>query len=152
MNKRDHNLQVKVHSAMYTLIKDKGIASAVDVLMAIGYLSKKDYEDWRNGRVPFLERVCGAGLGKLSLVSHEIRVYAQRYNLKPSWTDYRQWGKGRHARLRFSRSGDKRVEELYATHYVSQAKVEEAKQRRESQRQKDAPAEKSSPSDCETAV
>jgi len=129
----NHELHVKVHAAMYVLIKDKGVASAVDVLMAIGCLSKKDYEDWRNGRVPFLERVCGANLHKLSRISHEIRVYAQKHSLKPSWTEYRQWGKGKHTRLRFSKSGDKRVEELYATHYVSQAKAEEAKKRRESQ-------------------
>ena len=54
----NHELQVKVHSAMYTLIKEKGIASPVEVLMAIGVLSKEDYENWRRGRVTYLERVC----------------------------------------------------------------------------------------------
>ena len=83
---------------------------------------------------------------KLSLVNHAIRVYAQKNNLKPSWTDYRKWGKGKHIRLRFSKSGNEQIEELYATHYVSQAKVEEAKKRRESQKQNhvEAPVSKSS--------
>ena len=41
MNKNDKELQVKVHSAMYTLIKDKGVASPVEVLIAIGAYYRK---------------------------------------------------------------------------------------------------------------
>ena len=41
----DKELKGKVHSAMYTLIKDKGFATPVDVLMAVGVLSKADYEN-----------------------------------------------------------------------------------------------------------
>ena len=58
MNKNDHDLQVKVHSAMYTLIKTKGVASPAEVLIAVGVLSKEDYERWRRGQVDYLERVC----------------------------------------------------------------------------------------------
>ena len=65
--------------------------------------------------------------------SHEIRVYAQKHNLKPSWTDYHKWGKGHRMRLRFSKSGNARIEELYATHYVGQAKIEDARKKREAQ-------------------
>ena len=128
MNKKE--LHDKVHSAMYTLIKDKGVATPVDVLMTIGMLSKSDYENWRFGKVDYLERICKLNLKKLSAVNHEIRVYAQKYNLKPSWTDYRKWGKGKNIRLRFSKSGDEQIERLYATHYVSQAKVNEATERK----------------------
>jgi len=124
-------LKIKVNDAMYALIKEKGVASSVDVLLSIGVLSKEHYEDWRFGRVPFLERVCMASLSKLSAINREIRVFAQKNGLKPSWTDYRQWGKGHSIRLRFSKSGNGRIEELYATHYVSQRKVAEVKDRRE---------------------
>ena len=51
MNEKDKQLQVKVHSAMYTLIKEKGVASPTEVLIAIGALSKGDYERWRRGQV-----------------------------------------------------------------------------------------------------
>jgi hypothetical protein len=44
MSKNDHDLQVKVFSAMYMLIKEKGVASPAEVLIAIGALSKEDYE------------------------------------------------------------------------------------------------------------
>ena len=136
MNKNDHDLQVKVHSAVYHLIKNKGVASPAEVLIAIGVLSKEDYENWRFGRVDYLERVCKTDLRKLSFVNHEIRVYARKYDLKPSWTAYNKWGKGDNIRLRFSKSGDENIEKLYATHYVSRQKAEEAKERRAAQQDK----------------
>ena len=121
---------------MYFLIKDKGVASPTDVLISIGTLSKEDYEKWRNGKIDYLERVCKVNLRKLSFINHEIRVYAQKHDLKPSWTAYNKWGKGNKTRLRFSKSGDENVEKLYATHYISQQKVDEAKDRREARKTK----------------
>ena len=40
----------------------RGYAAPVDVLMDIGVLSKQDYENWRFGKVPYLERVCKINL------------------------------------------------------------------------------------------
>ncbi len=126
MNDKDKALCVKVDSAMYTLIRDKGVASPAEVLIAVSVLSKADYENWRFGRVDYLERVCKVNLRKLSVINREIRAYATRNSLKPSWTDYRKWGKGENIRLRFSKSGDSNIERMYATHYVSQHKVIES--------------------------
>jgi len=99
-------------------IFEKGYAAPVDVLMDIGVLSKKDYEDWRAGRVPFLEKVCQANLSKLSNIMREIRTFAAKNNLKASWTFYRQYGKGNKQKLRFSKSGNETIEKAYATHYM----------------------------------
>ena len=137
MNKNDKELQVKVRSAMYSLIKEKGVVAPVEVLIAIGALSKVDYERWRRGSVDYLERVCKMNLRKLSLVNREIRAYARKHDLKPSWTFYKKWKAGKKrsgdsaAKLRFSKSGDEGIENQYATHYVGAQKVEEAKERRE---------------------
>jgi len=138
MNKNDHDLQVKVHSAMYFLIKDKGIASPAEVLISIGVLSREDYERWHNGTVDYLERVCKINLRKLLFVNHEIRAYARKHDLKPSWTAYNKWGKGDKTRLRFSKTGDDNIEKMYATHYVSQQKIEEAKERREARKHQES--------------
>lgn len=35
-------------------------------------LSQKDYEDWRKGKVSYLEKVCHANLSKLSYILREI--------------------------------------------------------------------------------
>ena len=130
MNENDKQLRGKVHSAVYALVRDKGFASPADVLISIGVISKADYENWRFGRVDYLERVCKVNLRKLSVVNREIRAYAKQHNLKPSWTDYRKWGKGENIRLRFSKSGDEQIERFYATHYIGQQKADEAASRK----------------------
>jgi hypothetical protein len=118
-------LRKRVHSAMYNLIKQNGVASPVDVLIEIGVLSKEDCDKWRLGKIDYLERICKINLKKLSTINHEIRVYAEKNGLKPSWTYYKQRGaKGKKAGLRFSKSGDEQIERLYATHYLSQRKPE----------------------------
>ena len=110
--------------------------------MDVGYLSKQDYENWRYGRVDYLERVCKANLSKLSLVMREMRSYATKTGLKPSFCYYKRWGtkkKNGQSRkpvipLRFSKSGNPEIEQRYATHFVdlkrtSQLKAEQAAKR-----------------------
>jgi len=86
--------------------------------MKMGRLSKKDYEDWRFGRVPYLEKVLQGNLRKLSLVMKTLRKFTGDYDLKPSCTGYNKWGKDPKKRLRFSASQHPEIEKAYATHYV----------------------------------
>ena len=81
----DKELIGKVHSSMYQQLKRKGYSTAVDVLMDLGVLSKANCELWRNGKVSYLERVCSINLKKLSTILHEMRVYAKKMSLKPSY-------------------------------------------------------------------
>jgi hypothetical protein len=113
----------RVKAAMSSLICEKGVAAPVDVLMELGVLSKEDYENWRFGRVPYLEEVCQVNLSKLSAIAREMRAYARERDLKESWTAYHKWGKGRSVRLRFSKSGTDNVERGYATHLVDLERV-----------------------------
>jgi hypothetical protein len=116
LNNKDIDKKVKrlVHQNRY----EKGFVSAVDVLMQLDYLTKKDYEDWRFGRVDYLEKVCNVNLSKLTLINKLIRKYSIELDLKSSWTAYNQFGKGIKRRLRFSKSGNKSIEDRYATHYI----------------------------------
>lgn len=118
----DGEIKRRVHSAMYHQLQEKGYAAPADVLMDIGVLTKEDYENWRFGRVPYLECVCKVNLKMLSSIMHEVRSYAAKNNLKPSWTYYGKWGvkNGRRPKLRFSKSGDEKIEEGYSTHYLKQ--------------------------------
>ena len=43
---KDKNLNGKIHSSMYHQCHKRGYATPVDVLMDIGVLPKKKYEDW----------------------------------------------------------------------------------------------------------
>ena len=131
----NQELIAKVNTSMYRQCRDRGFAAPVDVLMDIGVLQKDKYDDWRFGRIPYLERVCMVNLGKLSTVRHQMRVYAQKAGLKPSFCYYKQWGtkkkdgQGRKPviLLRFSKSGDPEVEKWYATHFVDTKRVAEIK-------------------------
>lgn len=120
----NEELKNKVCSAAYNILNTQVFIAPVDVLMAVGVLSRKDYEDWRFGRIPYLEKVCKANLSKLSLIMKELKGYARQNNLKPSWTAYNKWGKGRKIPLRFSKSGDPKIEEAYSTHFVDLNKIE----------------------------
>jgi len=62
-------------------------------------------------------RIDGTLCAKYSIMK-EIRTYAAKNNLKPSWTHYHQWGKNKNQKLQFSKSNDDKIEQNYATHYV----------------------------------
>lgn len=123
----------KIHSSMYHQCQSRGYAAPVDVLLEIGVLPKQKFEDWRHGRVDYLERVCTVNLRKLSFIMHQMRVYAQKNGLKSSVTVYKQWavkkknGQGRKPviLLRFSKSGDPEIEKWYATHFVDEKRITE---------------------------
>ena len=131
----DKELIGKVHSAVYHQCQRRGYAAPVDVLMEIGVLPKQKYEDWRFGRVDYLERVCMVNLRKLSFIMRQLRVYAQKTVIKPSFCYYKQWsvkeknGQGHKPviLLRFSKSGDLEIEKWYATHFVDSKKAAELK-------------------------
>ena len=122
----DGELIGKVHSSMYHQCQKRGYAAPVDVLMDIGVLPKQKYEDWRYGKVDYLERVCNVNLRKLSLIMHQMRVYAQKTSLKPSFCYYKRWGMKKPTGqghkpvipLRFSKSGNPEIERQYATYFV----------------------------------
>lgn len=126
MNNADLDKKVKqlVHQNRY----EKGFVCAVDILLQLDYLAKKDYEDWRFGRVDYLEKVCSINLSKLTLINKLISNYSAELDLKGSWTEYNQFGKGVKRRLRFSKSGNKAIEDRYATHYIDQDRMVELKE------------------------
>jgi hypothetical protein len=49
--------------------------------------------------------------------------YATELDLKSSLTRYNKYGKGVKRRLRFSKSGQKNIENRYATHYIDNKKI-----------------------------
>ena len=130
---KDSELSRKAHAAVYPQCQRRGYAAPVDVLMEIGVLPKQKYEEWRFGKIPYLEQVCTCNLRKLSVIMGQIRRYAQKTGLKPSFCYYKRWGvKKKHGHrpvilLRFSKSGKPEIEKAYATHYVDIKKIEQLK-------------------------
>ncbi len=131
----NEELKRVVRNAANKIQNSEGFISPVNLFMEIGILSKKDYEDWRMGRVPYLESVCRTNLKKLTTAMKELRKYAVENNLKPSKTVYKKWGKGKKVQLRFSKSNKHKIEEAYSTHYVDKGKVEEINQKKRTRKQ-----------------
>jgi hypothetical protein len=124
MNRQE--LKAKAVAAADQLLRSKGYISIVDVLMAMGKLTKENYERWRFRKVPDLEKVVPGSLNQLEFLLRVIRSHARdQLDLKPSRTVYTSWGKGRRQLLRFSKFGKPHLEELYSTHYVSHRFAEE---------------------------
>lgn len=125
MNSKE--LEAKVKQTANTLIYEKGFVCAVDMLQRLDYLAKKDYEAWRFGKVAYLEKVCSVNLGKLSTINRTIRQVAAELKLTSSWTAYKRFGKGVKRRLIFSKSGNKNIEDPYATHFIDKKRIGELK-------------------------
>lgn len=123
----DKELKHAVNTACFELMKTTGVIAPVDVLMRTGILAKADYENWRHGKVDHLERVCKVNLRKLSTLMREMRAFAKKNDLKPSWTYYHGWAKNRSKKLRFSKSGSENIERSYATHFISKQTLDALK-------------------------
>jgi hypothetical protein len=89
------------------------------VFIKMGYLTQKHYEDWRFGRVPYLEKVITCNLTKIYRILRILKLHAEDSKLKPSRTVYKRWASDKKILLRFSKTGHPMVEELYSTHYVA---------------------------------
>lgn len=137
----------KVNASMSHQCDERGYAAPVDVLIDIGALSKKNYEDWRYGRVDYLERVYTMNLHKLSSVLFQMKAYAKRAGLKPSFCYYKRWGmKKKNGQghkpvipLRFSKSGDENIERAYATHFVNSYRIQQIKDSNQKSADKELP-------------
>lgn len=115
---RDDPLFPRICRVVDALLRRGKVVASVDVLVGMGLLAPEHLEDWRFGRVPYLERVINCNLPRLSRTMRVLRFHAHDLNLKPSWTAYMRWGKGPKQRLNFTKTGDLKLEEAYATHFV----------------------------------
>ena len=112
-------LYPSVARAIAVILERNNYVAPVDVLLQMQRISKQQYEDWRFGRIAYLERVTLGGLGKMNRILRIIELHCQKLNLSPSQTAYRKWGKGgKRIVLRFSKSGDPNLEAAYSRHYV----------------------------------
>ncbi len=115
---RDDPLYPKITRAVATILAKGKVVTPVDVLIGMDLLAPEKLEDWRRGRVPYLEKVIHGNLTRLSRLLRILRFHAHDLHLVPSVTAYMRWGKGPKHLLRFTRTGDARIEEAYSRHFV----------------------------------
>jgi hypothetical protein len=123
------NLEQRVIRAAEAALADHQYVSAIDVLTGMGLLQPSHVQDWRKGRLDFLERMIQGNLKKISLAMKTFRTWAHAKGLKPSETQYLRTTREGARNLQFSVSGDPSIEKSYRTHFVSPA-LSERKQAR----------------------
>lgn len=129
--------ELKVARVAEAAVANRHFVTAKDVLVGIAWLTPPLVEDWRRGRIPYLERVVGANLHKISTVMRYLRHWAQQRGLNPCETVYVAWTRDWHP-LRFSKTGDPNIERAYRTYWVS-PELREAKRRRLAEKERGIP-------------
>ncbi|MGH3623531.1 MAG: hypothetical protein ACRDQ5_17320 [Sciscionella sp.] len=118
MNPRNQaKLWREIAAAGSAAVAKNGYVTAIDALLGTGWLRPEKVEDWRHGRVPYLEQVIVASLPKISTAMRVFRSWAESAGLRPSETVYVSWARDRR-RLRFSKSGNPDIERAYRTHWL----------------------------------
>jgi hypothetical protein len=116
----------RIVRAVTDILTNDSVVAPVEVFVRMELLSRQDLENWRFGRIPYLERVIRCNLAKASRILRILRMHAHDLNLKPSQTAYRKWGKGKKIPLRFSKTGNPHLEEAYSRHFVAPGKRSKA--------------------------
>jgi hypothetical protein len=115
---RDDPLFPKIGRAVAIILETDKVVRPIDVLIRMQLLSRDDLEDWRFGRVPYLEKVIDCNLTRLSRLLRILQFHMHDLNLVPSATAYMRHGRGPKRQLRFTKTGDAKLEKAYSTHFV----------------------------------
>ena len=108
---QDDPLYPRIAGAFEQILARGKFVAPVDVLIRMNLLTPERLEDWRRGRVPYLEKVINCNLTRLSRLLRILRFHAHDLKLVPSITVYTRWSKGPKQRLRFTKTGDPKLEQ-----------------------------------------
>jgi hypothetical protein len=114
---RTDPLYPRIVSAVAAILEKGKVVTPVDVLVRMGLLTPEHLEGWRRGRIPYLEQVIDCNLTRLSRVLRILRLHVHDLKLVPSETVYVCYG-NRRQRLRFTKTGDAKLEQAYARHFI----------------------------------
>jgi hypothetical protein len=125
---RRSRLDQRVFRAAEEVLARNRYVTAIDVLVGLGWLPPARVDEWRQGRVPYLEAAANANLSKISTAMKTFRRWAEDNGLKPSETAYVARTRDRRP-LQFSKGGDPGIERAYRTHWISPELSENKRQR-----------------------
>jgi hypothetical protein len=121
-NYRHDRYYARIVKATENLLREKGFVAPIELFIRMDLLSPASVENWRRGRIPYLERAIQCNLSKASRILRILRMHAHDLDLKPVPTVYKRWTRGPRTLLHFSKTGDRAVEEAYARHFLSPEK------------------------------
>jgi hypothetical protein len=77
-----------ITAAENALHRQHYVSIIIDVFMGMGLLQYVHVQDWRKGRIPYLEKVIQGNLNKISFAAECFRRWAKTKELKSSETVY----------------------------------------------------------------
>jgi len=113
-NYREFKEYPKIVAAVSRILARQRFVSPVEVFVEMELLPPADLARWKQGQVPCLERVIRCNLTRAGRILRLLCFHTHDLNLKPSITVYQHRGQ----RLRFSRSGEPKIEEAWSRHFV----------------------------------
>src|SRR5215472_8699730 len=109
-NYRQDRYYARIVKATEDLLREKGFVAPIELFIRMELLSPESVDDWRRGRIPYLERAIQCNLSKASRILRILRKHAHDLDLKPAPTMYKRWTSGPRTLLQFSKTGDRAVE------------------------------------------
>jgi len=113
-NYREFKDYPKIVAAVSRILARQRFVAPVEVFVEMNLLLPADLKRWKQGQVPILERLVRCNLTRAGRILRLLRFHVHDLNLKPSLTVYQH----RKHRLRFSRSGEPKIEEAWSRHFV----------------------------------
>ncbi len=111
-------LEQRVERAAEAALEKQQYVATIDVLVGMGWLAASNVDDWRRGRIDYLERMIQVNLSRLATALQLFHRWAERRGLRPSESAYVARTRDRRP-LRFSAGGAPGIERVYRIHWVS---------------------------------
>ncbi|WP_119271621.1 hypothetical protein [Taklimakanibacter deserti] len=121
-------LHDRVTKAAEAALAARKYVNSIDVLVGIGWLDPGTVKRWRQGQLDCLEGAVQTNLPRISEAPKLFRSWAGAKGLIPRETHYVAQTPSRPT-LRFSKSGNPTIEQLYRTHWISHELTESKRER-----------------------
>ena len=113
------NIKERVIRSAELALNDQQYVSAIEVFLRMGWLQFVHVQDWKRGKIPFLEMYIEIKPERMAYAMECFSEWACKKGLKPSLVEYLARTSGAKRELQFSENGNPQVELFYKTHFIS---------------------------------
>lgn len=128
MNDQD-KINQRVIQAAEQVLQNQRYLSALEVLMTLGWLQYSYVEDWKRGKIPYLEPMIQGSLEKRKVALKYFHAWAAEKDLILHQMRYIARVRESNKLLQFSEKGDTTTEDSYQNYYFSSALSEKAQEK-----------------------
>ncbi len=112
-------IEIRVIQAAEAALHQQNYVSSIDVFIGMGLLQPIHVEDWRKGKIPYLEKEIQGNASKINSTLECFHKWASEKSLKPTKIAYLIRARASTKTARYSINNDPSIEDIYRTHYIS---------------------------------